>query len=182
MTLLVMQLLCNVCTGNFTSNFEYIWSTLFWECSHCWLWLCIFFLRQNLRSNDIILKNIFEQMILYILQWYLFQTHFFWKKFHISCDNFILSAFLLIFFFFFSITKMCWKPGCLSKTWASFYDLFFPSFDCFYICSTLLHSFPLKLSEQFQSKLNHSNIYLYFYLIIFLIPLGEYPNCHESSN
>ena len=65
-------MLCNICTGNFTSNFEYIWSILFWECSHCWLWLCSFFLRQNLCSNDIILKNLFEQMKFSYFMWQLY--------------------------------------------------------------------------------------------------------------
>ena len=129
-------MLCNVCTG----NFEYIYGPhCFWECSYCWLWLCSFFLRQNLSSNDIILKNLFEQMNLYILQWNLFQTHFFWTNVHISCDSFILSAFLLIFF---SIPKMCWRRDCLTKTSVSFYDLFSPSFDCFYYALLYFTVFP----------------------------------------
>ena len=142
MTLLVMQLLCNVCTGNFTSNFEYIWSTLFWECSHCWLWLCSFFLRQNLHTNDIILKNVFEQMILYILQWYLFQTHFFWKKFHISCDNFILSAFLLIFFFFFQYQKCAGSQVVSAKLEPVFMTFFSPALIAFIYALLYFTVFP----------------------------------------
>ena len=129
---------------------------LYWK-TYLSRWICIYY-------NEIYFKHTsFEQI-----------SYFMWQLYP-KC----------IFVDFFFNTKNVLEARLSHQNFSQFLWPFFPQLWLFLLCSTLLHSFPVKLSEQFHSKLNHSNIYLYFYLIIFLIPLlnlGEYPNCHESSN